>query len=57
VKEWLDERDIDWGNPHGWRIRDAEDAEFASPNPRLIKMKMGTQPVAYLLATWRQVRP
>lgn len=57
VKAWLDEKGIDWERPHGWRIRDAEDDEFASPRPRLIKWKKGSKPVAYSLAGWVQTRP
>jgi hypothetical protein len=65
VKNRFDELGVEWGDPHGWPIRKAEDVEFASPRPRLVKWKMGARPIAYTLATsgivslpgWRKIRP
>jgi hypothetical protein len=69
VKDRLDELGTDFGDPHGYRLRDAEDGEFASPGRRLVKWKKGaadsTQMVGYTLESdnvtvipgWRKIRP
>jgi hypothetical protein len=41
VKNWLSMQAIDWGEPHGWPIRAAEDAEFRASLPRIAKWKQG----------------
>jgi len=69
VKNRLDELGADFGDPHGYRLRDVEDVEFASPSCRLVKWKKGaadsTQMVGYTLESdnvtaipgWQKIRP
>lgn len=42
VKATLSANSERWGFPHGWRIRDAEDAEFERDQPRLVKWRLGS---------------
>jgi hypothetical protein len=44
LKRRLSELGIDWGPPHGFRIRDAEDGELSTSKPRLVKWKAGDSP-------------
>ena len=69
VKDRLDELGTDFGDPHGWPIKGAEDIEFASPGRRLVKWKKepadSTQMVGYTLESdkvtaipgWQKIRP
>ena len=54
-KQWLTGQGIDWGDPHGWPIRAAEDAEFAGQK-RLVKWRAGRR-VGYSLATCKTKPP
>jgi hypothetical protein len=42
VKRWLDDANIEWGRPHGYRLKDAEADEVGAPSPRFVKFKCGT---------------
>jgi hypothetical protein len=49
VKNSLTAAGEDWGDPHGWPIRNAEDVEMNAPSPRLVKWRIGGM-IGYSLA-------
>ncbi len=56
VKQWCDESGIDWGRPHGWRFRDAEDEVFRATKPQLVKWKIDGRTNGYSGA-WARILP
>ena len=44
IKDFFDNQGINWGHPHGWPLKMAEEEERSCASPRIIKYKKGNAP-------------